>query len=156
MTGTIDHMHRWGPIAAIMICIGLGAAIWITPATPTALPEPVQSGSIDRLQSHLSALEDGAEELRQRPLFHLTRRPVVAPEPAVTETAPLTLTLTGIVNSDDVQIALLRLSDSPLLVRRQVGERAGPWLVTAITPTAVTVVSDDGQETVIFLSPNNP
>lgn len=156
MSGVLDQFERWGPVAATVVCLGLGAALWIAPAPPPPPATAPQTSLDTALRSELAALEQSAQDLAQRPVFHMTRRPVVQAEPVAADVAPLSLTLTGIINSDDIQIALLRLSDDPRLIRRQVGERAGPWLVTEITPTAVTVLGDDGQETVIFLSQARP
>lgn len=157
MTAKPGQIQKLAPIAATIACIGLAAAIWLPiseaspqnlPANPIADPSAAERDSADLLAT-------GAQSLVERPLFHVTRRPPVA-EPTV-EVAPVavTLSLTGVVNNGDVDIALLRLSNSPELLRLRVGDQAGDWEILNISKTAVTVLTPEGQEQVIGLSSSN-
>lgn len=158
MTTALDQVQRWAPIVATFACIAFGTIIWL----PTLAPQPVEdrpSGPpAETATPDIGAvLAAGAEELLARPLFHVTRRPpqeVAAPTPAAP--AALTLSLMGILNSDDVQIALMRLSNSPDLIRGRVGDQVGPWRIINITQTAVTVLSDDGDLQMLNLSQRQP
>ncbi len=141
------HIQRWAPTVATFICIAVGTLIWV-PSNRNQLAQDAPATSQPNLAEMPNAktlLASGAEELVTRPLFHVTRRPptdaVPAPQAAPAE---LTLSLTGILNSDDVQIALMRLSNSPELLRGRIGDQIGPWRIVDITQTAVTVLSDDG------------
>ncbi len=144
------------PSITAVTCLGLAGWIWlpfedgqtITPQTNVTSPVPTNQTA--------DLIESGAQQLTERPLFHISRRPPAEEE--VVEPAPVqvTLSLTGVLDSDDVQIALLRLSNSPELLRRRVGETVGDWRITAITNSSITVVTRDGQEQIIGLSPTNP
>ena len=157
MTTVPGQIQKLAPVAAAMVCIGLAALIWLPlgnadpqgiPATPNTDTDATERGSAD-------VLATGAQSLVERPLFHVTRRPP-AIEPTV-EAVPVqvTLSLTGVVNNGDVDIALLSLSNSPELLRLRVGDHAGDWQILDITKTAVTVLTPDGQEQVIGLSSSN-
>ena len=68
----------------------------------------------------------------------------------------VTLTLTGVLDSDNDQIALLRLSNSPELLRKRVGETVGEWTILGITKTTVSVQNASGEESLIGLSSASP
>ena len=154
----MDHIQRWAPALASAICLLLAGAIWLplNDDTPVAsVPQSFVGTAVDA-EATAKALEVGAQQLLDRPLFHTTRRPPL--ETAATQVAPVqvTLALTGVLNNNDVQIALLRLSNSSEILRRRLGEQVGDWRIISITKTSVTVLSGDGQEQVIGLSSAKP
>lgn len=158
MKNDIGLIQRFAPAAASAICLFLAGAIWLpfdneTPAAPKALSTTEADADAEATTEALAA---GAQELLNRPLFHITRRPPA--ETAITPAAPVevTLALTGVLNNDDVQIALLRLSNNPELLRRRVGDQVGEWRILSITKTAIIVLSGDGQEQIIGLSSASP
>ncbi len=141
-----------------MLCVVLAGVIWMPlnqdGSALTRTPE--QTTPADNGPDTATLLAQGAQELVARPLFHTTRRPPIVE--AVPQAVPVnvTLILTGIVNSDDIQIALMRLSNQPKLLRLQVGDRIGKWEVEDITETSVKVVGPSGVSEVISLMQSNP
>lgn len=146
------------PTVTTLTCLALAGWIWLpyndqqAPRALTAAPVP---GTAPQAQS--DQLSTGAEALSARPLFHMSRRPHAAPEAAAApEPAQVTLSLTGVLGSGDLQIALLQLSNTPGLLRRRVGESVGDWRILAMTKTTITVVTPDGEQQVIGLSRSSP
>jgi hypothetical protein len=154
----VDHIQRWVPVFASAVCLLLAGAIWLPLDSEVPAAPAMQStaGTTADAEATADELASGAQQLLNRPLFHITRRPPA--ETAITPAAPVqvTLALTGVLNNDDVQIALLRLSNSPELLRRRVGDQVGEWRILSITKTAVIVLSGDGQEQIIGLSSASP
>lgn len=150
------HIQTTVPLAAGLLSIVLAGLIWMPlgqeprlssrdgaeAAAPTG-PDP---------QTLIAA---GAQELLARPLFHITRRPPEIATVAVPAPVVVTISLTGIVESDSVQVALLRLSNNNQMFRARVGDKVGNWEVLDITPSAVTVITPDGKREVIGLSQGN-
>ncbi|MDX8353219.1 hypothetical protein [Cognatiyoonia sp. IB215182] len=146
------------PTLTTLTCLGLAGWIWLPYNDDGASRQQIQPTTItSQAEAGPDQLETGAEELVARPLFHISRRPPAAPESAP-EPAPVevTLSLTGVIESGDVQIALLRLSNNPEPLRRRVGENVGDWRITDITKTSITVVAPNGEEQIIGLSPTSP
>lgn len=146
------------PGLTILICLGLAGWIWLPfngpPSQQIAAPAPNPTQAATPIAE---TLETGAQQLTERPLFHMTRRPPApAEEAAPAAPVEVTLSLTGVLDSDDVQIALLRLSNSPELLRRRVGEEIGDWLIVDITKTSITVIAKNGESQIIALSPSSP
>ena len=101
------------PGLTILICLGLAGWIWLPfngpPSQQIAAPAPNPTQAATPIAE---TLETGAQQLTERPLFHMTRRPPApAEEAAPAAPVEVTLSLTGVLDSDDVQIALLRLSN---------------------------------------------
>ncbi|MEL6682761.1 MAG: hypothetical protein AAFQ09_08955 [Pseudomonadota bacterium] len=144
------------PGLTTLTCLGLIGWMWlpynreVTAAPPPVMPSASEVSAVSEI------LETGAEQLVARPLFHRSRRPHVEEEVVPPPPEEVTLSLTGVLDSDDVQIALLRLSNSPELLRRRVGETVGDWRIVEITEASITVVAPNGDEQVIILSPTNP
>ncbi|MEM9787875.1 MAG: hypothetical protein AAF801_15340 [Pseudomonadota bacterium] len=145
------------PSLTILICLGLAGWMWLPfNRDMTATPRPPQASAANSASQRAGILEAGAQQLAERPLFHMSRRPHVEAEVAPAAPVEVTLSLTGVLDSDDVQIALLRLSNSPDLLRRRVGETVGDWRIVDITNTSITVVATSGEEQIIGLSSTSP
>ncbi|MDX8350551.1 hypothetical protein SLH49_21385 [Cognatiyoonia sp. IB215446] len=146
------------PTITTLTCLGLAGWIWLPYNDESTARQQTQAVVTPAPATTIAdELNAGAEALVSRPLFHISRRPPAAPE-AAPEAAPVevTLSLTGVIESGDVQIALLRLSNNPEPLRRRVGENVGDWQITDITKTSITVVAPNGEEQIIGLSPSNP
>ncbi len=146
------HIQETVPLAASLICAALAGIIWMPlgqdPKSFRMSDEPIEA-PVGPDPSEV--LSKGAQDLLARPLFHMSRRPpIVAVAPEATPVV-VKLTLTGIVNSDDLQIALMRLSNRPELFRRQVGDSIGDWEIIDITESSVTVITPDGAQEVMSL-----
>lgn len=150
-------LQRTVPLAAGLVSLVLAGVIWMPLTRDEPVRTPVSSGAqTPQGPDAADVLAEGAQELLERPLFHITRRPPeeAAPvQPAAP--APVTLSLTGIVNDETDRIALMRLSNQPDLLRRRVGDTIGSWEIAEITETAVVVTNDDGDRQVISLSSGN-
>jgi hypothetical protein len=150
------HIQRTVPLAAGLLCAVLAGVMWMPLGqSPSASDLPPETTATDTGPDPQEVIAAGAQELLARPLFHITRRP---PEVAtVAEPAPVvvTLSLTGIVENNNVQVALMRLSNQPDLFRVNVGEKVGNWEIEEITSTSVTVITADGQRETITLTQNN-
>lgn len=146
-------IQRTVPLAAGLLCAVLAGVMWMPLGqSPTASDLPQAAPPADPGPDPQSVIAEGAEQLLARPLFHMTRRP---PEVAtVPEPAPVvvTLSLTGIVENDNVQVALMRLSNEPDLFRVRVGEKVGNWEIIEITPTSVTLITPEGERETITLT----
>lgn len=147
------HLQKTVPLAAGLLCAVLAGIMWMPlNQIPQASDLPPEQAVTPAGPDPQTVIADGAEILLDRPLFHMTRRPPVveaapAPVPVV-----VTLSLTGIVENDNVQVALMRLSNQPDLFRARVGEKVGNWEIAAITQTSVTVINPDGMREVIDLA----
>jgi hypothetical protein len=159
MSGFSKHIQKTVPLSAGLLCIVLAGLIWmpLTQDGPSALVKTDTTAIQPTRPDTKAILAEGAQELAARPLFHITRRPpveaAVEPQPAP---VAVTLSLTGIVNSDDVQIAIMRLSNQSELVRGQVGDQVGDWKIEDMTETSVTVIAPDGSRQVINLTRGDP
>lgn len=157
MMGLSKLIQETIPLASALLCAALAGVIWM-PLSQDSDPRaalgdvPVAVTGPDTSQ----ILAEGAQELLNRPLFHITRRPpTVVTVPEVTPVA-VTLSLVGIVNSNDVQIALLRLSNRAEVLRRQVGDKVGDWEIVAISENSVTVITPTGGRDVMSLAKSQP
>lgn len=150
------HIQKTVPLAAGLLCAVLAGVMWMPLGqSPRASDLPPETTTADTGPDPRAVIAEGAQQLLARPLFHMTRRP---PEVAtVAEPAPVvvTLSLTGIVENDNVQVALMRLSNQQELFRVNVGEKIGNWEIEEITATSVTVITADGKREVINLAQNN-
>jgi hypothetical protein len=156
--GLSKHIQQTVPLAAGLLCVVLAGVIWMPLAQDGSRTLAAPDGSTSRPTGPdtKTILAEGAQELLARPLFHITRRPPV--EATVPQAAPVavTLSLNGIVNSDDVQIAIMRLSNQSELIRGQVGDRVGDWEIEDITETTVTVITPTGSRQVFKLTQGDP
>lgn len=157
MIGLSKHIQETIPLAAALMCAVLAGVIWM-PLSQDAHPanalrdRPATPVGPDTAQ----ILAQGAQDLLNRPLFHITRRP---PEVATApQDAPVvvSISLVGIVNSNDVQIALIRLSNRAEVLRGRVGEKVGDWEIEEITENSVTVITPTGSRDVMTLKNNQP
>lgn len=150
------HLQKTIPLAAGLLCAVLAGVIWMplgqSPDASDLVPEQAAAPAGPDPQT---VIAEGAETLLARPLFHMTRRPPA--EATVPTPMPVTVTisLTGIVESDDIQVALMRLSNQAELFRVQIGEKVGNWEIENITQTSVTVITPEGKREVISLSQGN-
>ncbi len=157
MIGLSKHIQETIPLAAALLCVALAGLIWM-PLNQEVSPRDVLSDApaIPAGPDTAQILAQGAQDLLNRPLFHITRRPPeIATAPQAAPVA-VTISLVGIVNSNDVQIALLRLSNRAEVLRRQVGERVGNWEITEITENTVTVITPTGSRDVMTLANGQP
>lgn len=150
------HIQTTVPLAAGLFCAVMAGIIWIPLNATPKLAEPVAQNTAPAGPSANDVLAAGAEDLLARPLFHMTRRPPVVATPVQPAPVIVTLSLTGVVKSNDDNIAILRLSNSTEVFRRRVGERLGNWEITDITESSVEVTKADGSQEVISLNQNNP
>jgi hypothetical protein len=97
------------------------------------------------------------EELAQRPLFTVDRRPYEAP-PAAASTAPaaqpsptIDAELVGVVKAADAQLILVRLRTAPTVHRLRIGGELEGWTVTSIGEATATL-SSDGREQELSLA----
>jgi hypothetical protein len=98
-----------------------------------------------RLETSQDTMANLIEVTTDRPLFHSTRTPPIAPEAPVAPVAPeATLTLVGILGADGEKVALLRISTSPQIYRLQDGARLGDWEIVKIGDATIDVRKDDG------------
>lgn len=150
------HIQTTVPLAAGLLAIVLAGVIWMPLGQEPSLTLPEDAANTAPAGPDANTvITQGAQELLARPLFHMTRRP---PEIAtVAEPVPVivTLSLTGIVENDNVQVALMKLSNNPELFRARVGDKIRNWEVVEITPTSVTVITPDGASEVITLTQGN-
>ena len=150
------HIQTTVPLAAGLLAIVLAGVIWMPLGQKPNLSLPEDSANAEPAGPDAdTVITQGAQELLARPLFHMTRRP---PEIAtVAEPVPVivTLSLTGIVENDNVQVALMKLSNNPQLFRARVGDKIQNWEISEITPTSVTVITPDGASEVISLTQGN-
>lgn len=150
------HIQKTVPLAAGLLCAVLAGVMWMPMGQPpSASSLPPETAATDTGPDPQAIIAEGAQNLLARPLFHMTRRPpevatVATPAPVV-----VTLSLTGIVENDNVQVALMKLSNRPEVFRVSVGEKVGNWEIAEITPISVTVVTADGQREIINLSKSN-
>ena len=150
------HIQTTVPLAAGLLSVVLAGVIWMPLGQEPRLTLPEDTASSAPAGPDPEAvIAEGAQELLARPLFHMTRRPPEIATVAVPVPVIVTLSLTGIVESDNVQVALMRLSNRPELFRAQVGDKVGNWEVAEITKTAVTVITPDGKRETIALATNN-
>jgi hypothetical protein len=150
----VEHIQRWAPTLVTTLCVGLAGIVWLPLNQDAAVTPAAATGNFieQGTQSATDTLANGAQNLLERPLFHVTRRPPEEAQAVQIEPVQITLTLTGVLNNEDVQIALLRLSNSPELLRRREGEQVGDWRILDISQSSITVLTADGQEQVIGLS----
>lgn len=151
-----SHLQTTVPLAAGLLSIVLAGLIWMPLGQEPRLSSQDDGQTATAVgPDPQTVITEGAQAILARPLFHMTRRP---PEVAtVAEPVPVivTLSLTGIVENDDIQVALMRLSNSNQLFRAGVGDKVGNWEVQDITKTSVTVITPDGKRQTISLSQGN-
>jgi len=157
MINLSPHIQRVVPLAAGLVSVVLAGVIWMPLLRDGPVSAPVNpAAQTPQGPDATEVLAEGAQELLARPLFHITRRPPVEAAPVQPAApAPVTLSLTGIVNDETDRIALLRLSNQPDLLRGRVGDSIGNWEIAEITETAVLVTNGDGEQQTISLSSAN-
>ena len=157
MTTVLGPIQKLAPITATVACIGLASLMWLplSHAVPDNRSAAPNANTDVAARDSSDILASGAQTLVERPLFHTTRRPPVAAPTVEAAPVQVTLSLTGVVNNGDVDIALVRISNTPALLRLRVGDMADDWEILNITKTAVTVLTPNGQEQVIGLSSSN-
>ncbi|MEM9797762.1 MAG: hypothetical protein AAF919_14815 [Pseudomonadota bacterium] len=124
---------------ALWVPVGAGAVSDAAPAQPQSVVP--QNAALDA--------DAIAKTISERPLFNASRRP---PQEAAPAPPPVvTISLVGVINDNQTEIALLRMSNAPGVHRLAVGEQLGKWRVTAITKASVTVMDDEGKVSVMAL-----
>ena len=150
------HIQTTVPLAAGLLCAVMAGIIWIPLNQEPRLTDQSTETTAATGPDRVEVLAAGAQDLLARPLFHMSRRPPVVatvPQPAP---VVVTLSLTGVVNSDNDKLALMRLSNSTQLFRLRIGESVGDWEIADITANTVEVIKSDGTREVISLAQNNP
>ncbi|WP_373636828.1 hypothetical protein [Yoonia sp. BS5-3] len=153
----MEKVQSFAPLVATALCIALAGVIWL----PLNSETRAETGSVQQSDAastedpSLGVLQNGAQSLVERPLFHVTRRPPVVAETVQSAPEQVSLVLTGVLKNDDVYIALLSLSNSNEVLRQRVGDRFSGWEIVDITPTTVTVINPDGEQQLIGLSSSN-
>jgi len=111
-TLVLGTLAGWAALAALVAYTGLGGRYALHPDDHGLVP-PVPAIDLARAESRLGPVEDYAV-IGQRPLFNPDRQPTVdesaegSDDAPVEEVAPpLDVTLTGVILSGDVKIALL-------------------------------------------------
>ena len=133
----------WAALAALAVYGGLGARYTLHP-DDTALAQPLPQVDLARIESRLGPIEDYAV-IGERPLFNADRQPL--PDDAATGEGedteaeapqPLDVTLTSVILTRDVSIALLtdnktNETQSVRLGNELEGEQAG-WKLAQLEP----------------------
>jgi general secretion pathway protein N len=111
-TLALAALAGWAAVTALVAYTGLGGRYALHPDDP-GLAAPLPQINLARAESRLGPIEDYAV-IGQRPLFNADRQPLpddaagATDEEAVEEASqPLDVTLTGVILSGDVKIALL-------------------------------------------------
>lgn len=126
-------------VLAALLWLPIGSGGGPSIATPTEVQPVAEFASAERL----------TQTIAERPLFEVSRRPPqAAPAPLPVQ---VTIRLVGIIDDEDQQMALLRLSNAPTVRRLTVGDRLDRWTVTRISSSAVDVVDDSGQQSRMVL-----
>lgn len=150
------HIQKTVPLAAGLLCVVLAGIMWMPLGqSPDASDLPPEQTRTQTGPDAEAIIAEGAQTLLARPLFHITRRPPVVATVAEPVPVVVTLSLTGIVESDNVQVAIMRLSNSAELFRAQIGEKVGNWEIEDITQTSVTVITPEGAREVLALTQGN-
>ncbi|MEO0370125.1 MAG: hypothetical protein AAF231_01585 [Pseudomonadota bacterium] len=142
--------HMMGAVFAL-IALTMAAAVWILPApageTARATPAPTQNIA--------EAAPLNLVVLTARPAFDRTRRPLVVkatPAPTAPKPAAITLSLHGVIgNADGGLTALFRMSNTPELLARRIGEEIGVFTVTSIEAKQALLRGDDGTTQTLLL-----
>lgn len=101
----------WSLLVAVCVYAGLGARYSLHPDDASRVPE-LPRLDLSRAQNPLGALTEYAQ-IGERPLFNADRRPIPLPDAPVTENAPppaapLDVTLTSVILSGEVKIAIVQ------------------------------------------------
>lgn len=131
----------WALLVAIVAVAGLGGRVGLHPDDPAHVPS-VPRLDLSQVRTDLPAMDRYAE-VAQRPLFNADRRPLPPEEVGGEEEAPppptpLEVTLTSVIISGDVKIAMVqdnrsRQSQSVRLGQNLEGEMAG-WKLVELAP----------------------
>jgi general secretion pathway protein N len=145
------------PLWLAVLCVGLG---WIA-------FERLQSPAPSDLQAALSPAGSTAEidveipgdfvlppietyaAITERPLFTRSRRPP-SEEAPIPVAATLDLELTGVIISGEERIALLRDTETGVLMRLSVGDQVQGWFLTGIETEQVELQSDGRSVTIVL------
>lgn len=145
-----------GNLAGLLLFAGFCAvAVWIWQATPQvvpAAPGAPTAGLTIGVDDHAQRIAALIPITAERPLFHASRRPPQAPEPAAPPPPPEeTIALVGILGDEAGRIALVRISSSTELFRVEAGGQLGPWEILAIGDKFVQVSKDEGAPFVLSI-----
>ena len=149
-----------GPILPALLCLGLGAAVYLElqrPANPVAVASMPGTADLPEVNVPVPALfdlppVDAFIEIAERPVFSPNRRPPsyllddpedFEPEEVVRR-QDLDVTVVGIITGPRA-LALLRSESSDRLVPLAVGQKLSGWTLTAIEPFRI-VFNRDGEE----------
>lgn len=130
----------------------LALAVWLLPMPQGDAVRPAQVAAPPAAQKPPLVLD----AITERPLFDRTRRPLeVAPEPVPEAPKPVVVipSLHGVIgNADGGLTALLRMSNSPDLFARRVGEELGGYTIEQVESKSAIVRNAAGQTLTLILS----
>lgn len=131
----------WSLLVAVCVYAGLGARYSLHPDDASRVPE-LPRLDLSRAQNPLGVLTEYAQ-IGERPLFNADRRPIPLPDAPVSENspppaAPLDITLTSVILSGDVKIAIVQDKKSKKTQSLRVGgsmegEQSG-WKLVELGP----------------------
>lgn len=143
-TLVLAALAGWAAVTALVAYGGLGGRYALHPDDPS-LAAPLPQVDLARAESRMGAIEDYAA-IGQRPLFNPDRLPLPddgadgegEEEPVEEASQPLDVTLTGVIISPDVKIALLsdnksNESQSVRLGANLEGDQSG-WKLAQLEP----------------------
>lgn len=148
-----------------VLCLGLGWTVYadyhrpvpLKPVVGQAASGPILKGQ-DRVGSKRTAIAlppiEAFGEIVARPLFNVSRRPIVVEEPIVPEkTSELKVMLSGIVIGHSQQIAHLRSETDKRTRALSVGDKIDNWRIESILPDRVVLRSGGRVETLLMQKP---
>lgn len=146
LTALCAGLAVWASGLLAMALLGLGARIAPLaddPALAPALPEV----HLAETAAHLRPLSD-YPEIGQRPLLSPDRRPSAGGALPSDEGAPLDATLTGVIISGDVRIALLQDADGGRNRRVREGEllEGTAWRLQSLQPRRAVFIGPEGEK----------
>ena len=140
---------------ALLAAAVFGAAalvIWLPKGASTEFNQPpvaVETGSSFAASEDMIA--SSVAPIAERPLFDMSRRPIVEEVVEPAPVAEVTLSLVGILDSDDEEIALFRLSNSEEIFRLRAGQSVGGFKLEEINDGNVRVSTPDGEAKSLML-----
>ena len=147
----------WALLFAIAGLAGLGGRYRLHPDDPGRVPA-LPALDLSQARSPLQPLETYAD-IGERPLFNADRRPLPPPEdqaaeaaPAPPPSAPLDISVTSIIMTPDVRIAIVTdnrsgTSQSLRVGQALEGEQSG-WKLTELAPRKAVFAGPDGNSSV--------
>lgn len=154
-------------VALAILCLALGWLIYEetkrpsqmtnidVPAVSTAFNGDPEKNAPKNMAVVLPSV-DAFQEITSRPLFNVSRRPIVVDEPVpAVKQAELNVMLSGIVIDHSQKIAHLRSTTDKRVQALSVGDRIGDWRIEAIEPDRVLLRSGNKVETLYMQKPGS-